>query len=282
MKSRAIRVLPAVFIYPASVCLAFAARLLTLHILGMLFKAWNLTGDTLPFAPVWAQRLAAMSGAVSDLHFLVFLVLPLFLYAKRARFQKKHLLYAVFGMLLSALTVGTLLLTGSARMGKIRLFPYAGDAALSFLTDCFSVAACAYIARKTPEKIFPKHAFIRLMLSVGLQAAYWILSKHSLSPVLIVNACLSGLILHALHEETNSVLPEILFLSAFRFLTRFAFGYPDLGGAYPVSEPALTGAAGGLSHSVLITVFLSAAAVYIWVRRFRARSLPKGENHVPV
>ncbi len=272
----------ALFIYPFSIGLAFGARILCLHILAALFKAWNLAEATMPYAPLWAQRLALLSGEIADGCFLVFLLAPLMAYAGRGSgHKKKWLFFSPFaGACLSMFTVGAFLLFGSVRMPEIRTFPFAGAFFLYAFMDLCAVAACAYVCRKTPFKIFPEKTYLRLALSVILQAACMITAKGSLSPVLIVNACLGGCILFVLFEKSESALNEILFLFAFRFITRFVFGFPDLGGAYPVSEPLLTGAMGGVSHSVLLTLYLSAACAFIYLREFRARSIQKGKGHV--
>lgn len=272
----------ALFIYPFSLLSAFGARILCLHVLGALFKAWNLTETTLPYAPLWAQRLTLISGEIADGCFLVFLLAPLVVYAGRASGGKRKtlFLYPLAGACLSILTVGAFLLFGSARMPKIRTFPFAGASFLYAFMDLCAVTACAYVCRSTPYKMFPRKTHLRLVVSVALQVVCMIVSRSSLSPVFIINACLSGLILFVLFERNGSVVNEILLLFSFRFFSRFVFGYPDLGGAYPVSEPLLTGAMSGVSHSLLLTLYLSVVCVLIAVRLFRQRPILKGDRHV--
>ncbi len=279
MKPSAKHILISIFILPSSVLLGLGARILSLYILGALFKAWNLTEVTLPYAPLWAQRLTGLSGNIADVCFLVFFTLPLMLYAGdlRMRFQKKHFLFPLLGILLSVLTVGVFLLTGSARMPQIRTYPFFPAALLYAFSDLLSAAACAYLARRAPGKAFPKSVYVRLILSVFLTAAFWMLSKAVFSPVLLLNACLSGVLLFLLSEKTKSVLPEILLIFAFRFFTRFVFGYPDVGGAYPVSEPLLTGAMNGVPHSVLLSFYLFILLLYYF---FRTKNPGKGDSHV--
>ncbi|MBR3927909.1 MAG: hypothetical protein IKJ65_02770 [Clostridia bacterium] len=269
-------------IFPASVLSAFLARILCFHILGALFEAWNLTDLTISYAPLWAQRLASLSGDIADLSFLIFLALSSLLISKnmRVRFSIAHLIYPAIGIALSALTVGALLLIGSARMPKIRVFPFFGAFVVYVLTDFFAIAALACLARKLPGRIFSKTPIARACLSVLIQAAFWAFSKNSLSAVLIANACLLGLLLSFLHEKTKSVLPEILIVCSFRFFTRFVFGFPDLGGAYPVSEPLLTGAAEGASNSLLLSAYLIAILVFIFCRFLLSRRGRKGESYV--
>ena len=78
----------------------------------------------------------------------------------------------------------------------------------------------------------------------------------------------------------NLLLKLILFVFSLRFTVRFLFGYPDLGGAYPVSEPLFTGDAGGLSHSLLLTVCLFSVSCALITRFILARRIPKGVSHV--
>ncbi len=282
MKPTAKKFLVNVLILPAAFLSAFSARILSLAILGALFKAWNLTDATFAYAPVWAQRIASMAGNIADVSFLVFLTLPLFVYCgKRSlRFQKSFLRYPLFGILLSFLTVGVFLLFKSVRMPKIRVFPFLGASVLFALTDLLSVSACAYLARQIPGKIIKNSASLRLVLSILLQTIFWILSKSSVSVPLIINAGLSGVLLFFLNQKTESMLPEIFLVFSFRFATRFLFGFPDLGGAYPVSEHWLTGAANGVSHSLLLSLYLFAILIVILIGAFRARTKQKGESHV--
>lgn len=279
MKPGVKKLLTSILILPLSLLLGFGARILSLHILGALFKAWNLTEVTLPYAPVWAQRLTGLSGNIADVCFLIFFTLPLILYAEKAhvRFQKKHFIFPLSGILLSVLTVGAFLLTGSARMPKSRTFPVFSLSLLYAFTDFLSVTACAFLARKVPAKMFEKSVSARLMLSVLFTAAFWTLSKNSFSPVLILNACLAGILLFRLFEREKHVLPEILLLFTFRLFTRFVFGFPDAGGAYPVSEPLLTGAMKGVSHSVLLSLYLLILLLYHFLR---AKNAWKGDRHV--
>ncbi len=266
-------------ILPLSVLLGFGARLLCLHALSALFKAWNLTETTFSYAPLYAQRLAELSGNIADVCFLVFFTLPLFVYAGsfRVHFGKRHFVFPAAGILLSVLTVGVFLLAGSARMPKIRVYPIFTAALLYALSDVLSVTACAYLARKTPSKMFPSFRSFRFILSAVLTAVFWMAAKNSLSPILILNACISGVLLFILFEKTKSVLPEILFLFTFRLFTRFVFGFPDLGGAYPVSEPLLTGAMNGVSHSVLLSIYLF---IVLMCHFFHAKKRRKGESNV--
>lgn len=275
------KILSSFLILPLSILLAFCARILSLHVLSTLFKAINLTEITLPYAPLWAQRLAAVSGSIADFLFLLVLVIPMILYCGKAgKGQKKLYLYMASGLLFGAFLMSVLLLTGSVRMSKVRTFPFPGAFALYVLTDLFSASACAYLCRCVPGKTFGKNPRIRLILSIALQAAYWMPAKSSLSPVLIINSCLLGFLLFLLYEKRGSVLPEILFVFSLRFTVRFLFGYPDLGGAYPVSEPLFTGDAGGLSHSLLLTVCLLSVSCALITRFILARRIPKGVSHV--
>lgn len=282
MKPNVKKGLLALFVYPASLFLAFGARILCLHIMGALFKAWNLTETTMPYAPLWAQRLTLLSGEIADGCFLVFLLALLMAYGGWGRRQSRKWLFIspLAGVCLSVITVGAFLIFGSARMPKIRTFPFAGAFFLYVIIDFCAAAACAYVCRKTPFKMFPKKTYLRLVLSIILQAACMIAAAGSLSPVFVINACLAGCILFVLFEKSGSILNEILLIFAFRFFTRFVFGYPDLGGAYPVSEPLLTGAMSGVSHSLLFTVYLIIACVLIAAHRFRPRPILKGDKHV--
>lgn len=282
MKPNIKKGLLALFIYPMSLFLAFGARILCLHILGALFKAWNLTEVTLPYAPLWAQRLTMLSGDIADGCFLVFLLAPLMVYAGRGSGHKKKWLFLspLAGACLSIVTVGAFLLFGSARMPNKRIFPFAGAFFLYAFMDFCAAAACAYVCRKTPFKMMPEKTHIRLGLSVALQAVCMIAAKGSLSLVFVINACLTGLILFVLFEKNQSALNEILLVFVFRIFTRFVFGYPDLGGAYPVSEPLLTGAMTGATHSLLFTIYLMFVCVLIASRRLCPRPILKGDRHV--
>lgn len=279
MTANAKKLLSSVLVLPASILLGLGAKVLSLFVSGALFKAWNLTESTLPYAPLWAQRFAALTGNIANLCFLIFFSLPLLLFSgsPRLRFQKNDLLFPLSGMLLSVLTTGVFLLTGSIRMPKARVFPYFGAFVLFALTDLFSATACALLSRKTPRKMFEKRKTLRLILSVLLGTAFGIYSENSFSPVFLLNACLSGILLFILFEKTKSALPEILLLFTFRFFTRFVFGYPDLGGAYPVSEPLLTGGANGVSHSLLLSFYL---LILILLFFFHTNKIKKGDSHV--
>lgn len=279
MKIRNKTLLTSVFLLPFSAFLGLGARVLSLHLFALLFKVWNLTEATFAYAPVRIQRLAGLTGSISDLCFLIFFSIPLVLYTKnlRMRFRKKHLVFAASGVLLSILTVGVFLIAGSARMPKRIVLPGLSAFLTTALTDFFSVFALAHLARKAPRKMFEKNQPVRLILSILLEAVFWVVSQKSLSPVFLLNACLSGFLLFILLNRTDSILPEILLLFSFRFFTRFIFGFPDLGGAYPVSEPLLTGGAGGVSHSVLLSFYLVILAVYAFFRMYKFR---KGDSHV--
>lgn len=279
MKPGAKKLLVSVLIIPLAVILGFGARILCLHALSALFEAWNLTETTFAYAPRCAQRLAELSGNIADACFLLFFTLPLIAYAGnfRVRFLKTYFVFPAVGILLSLLTVGIFLLTGSARMPKIRSFPFFSAALVYALTDLLSVTACAYLARKVPAKIFSDARTVRFILSVIFTAVFWMLSKNSPDSVFILNACLSGILLFILFEKTKGVLPEISLIFTFRLFTRFVFGFPDLGGAYPVSEPLLTGTVNGVSHSALLSICLLIVLSYHF---FRAKNPRKGESHV--
>ena len=279
MTLNAKKLLSSFLVFPASVLLGLGAKILFLFVSGALFEAWNLTESTLPYAPLWAQRRSALNGSISDLCFLIFFSLPLFLFSGKpsARFQKKDWLYPIFGILLSSLTLGVLLLAGSVRMPNVRTFPFFAAFVLFALTDLFRGIACALLSRKMPRKMFEKRKTIRMILSVLLGTAFGISLESSLSPVFLLNLCLSGVLLFILFEKTKSVLPEILLLFTFRFFTRFIFGFPDLGGAYPVSEPLLTGGSLGISHSLLLSVYLFGLNL---INFFRMSKIKKGDSHV--
>ena len=256
----------------------FLFRFLSYWALGALYRAWNLTSATLPYAPMWAKSLVSVTDAISACFFLagVWAVLGIFRKKHPGAKAKKLWLYPLAGALLSVFTVGLFLLTGSARMTESRTHYHIVQAITLLLMDCLAPAAYAWFLRRTPDQALGgRLPVFRFLLSALGQAGIFVLAE-GFSPVSFVNALLLGVCLFVLSEKTKSVLPEIGIVSVFRLFTRFVFGYPDLGGAYPVSEGWLTGADQGVAHSLLLTFYLILAiAVYI-ARTKRA----EGGRHV--
>lgn len=255
--------------------LGFLFRLFSYWALGALFKAWNLSEAALPYAPAWAQSLVSLTDAIADCFFLIGALLPLFaLTREKKRTPVKRLwIYPAFGALLSVLTVGIFLLIGSARMPERRAFYHFTQALVLILMEALSIVVYAYFLRRAPmHALSGKLPLLRLILSALGQAGICVLAK-GFSPVSAVNALFTGACLFILFEKTKSVLPESMLVFSFRLFTRFIFGYPDLGGAYPVSEAWLTGGNAGTADSLLLTFYLFLfIALYIF-RTHRAKGV---------
>lgn len=274
-------------IIPLSIALGFLFKITVFHLLSALFKAWNISQATYAYAPGWAQSLLSLSDVVIELGFLFGLCLPVSLFAGKylAPGRMRRLLYyPALGVLLSVLTVGVFLLVKSARMPESRVYFTPVVFAIFLFYDLFSSASGALLLRAAPERMLSgRLSLLKSGVSVYGQAALCLLLVSPLSPAFVLNALLSGVVLFLLFQKTGSVFPEIALTFSCRFFTRFVFGYPDLGGAYPVSESWLTGAQEGIMHSALLTFYLALIVIIHLVitdRSQKARAVAKGDRHV--
>lgn len=258
------------FRIPLALVLSFAVGTLLIFLMSLLFSAWNLSAETVSRAPAATQALYAGADDLLRTAYLLPACLLLCAPVKKSALSRRQLWSFPMGAALCAVLISVLLIMGSVRISR-------SGVRGSFLEILLSESA-AILCFVFTALLFRKHAgafknrYLRLVISALGEA---IVLSLCLSPCLgaAVNGLLLGCILFYVYGKQKSILPEILFLTAFRLTESVVFAYPDKGGVYPVSENLLTGQSMGLLASGVLTIGLIITLIFgICVYRNRKRA----------
>ena len=241
-------------------CLLFSVGIYLISSFGLekFFLINNITAQTAALAPSWAAWMYVNAEGLKNLSFLLPAGILMNLSRKTAppKATKLHLLFAPAGIISASILLSILLVSGSIRLTAVRVY-YSPAAALGY---AFQVVLEAAVVSGLLRKKTAALSSVRLRYAISVlgQAALTLIARRCIVITHLLNAALLGWLTQRLFEKTKSTLPEILFLSMFRFTQAVLFGYPDLGGAYAVSEIWLTGAELGLGGAGITLIFLSA------------------------
>lgn len=257
------------FSVPLTLAISMILCALTALLLPKLFDAWNVNEQTCALAPGWAQAIYWNAHSVTALSFLLPACIGLGISGKRGAFSLRQLAAFAAGAAAAALFMGILLLSGSLRLSAARAGMRFYERFLPELTAVCLFAFGALAFRKSAEGL--KSRRIRLLISMLSQACILFFGFSPGIPA-AVNGLLLGAVLFFAFDAQKSVLPEILFLAAFRLTESVVFSSPDKGGAYPVSEAWLTGGDSGLLASGLLALALIAVLISIATHSYRKRA----------
>ena len=238
-------------------------RALAFPAMARIFQIWNLNADTYAYAPAWARFVADRSGEIIDIFALAVAVVVLIVLTRPKGAHVRVLSAALLaGAAAAALPLAILLFAGSARF-PANYALYAPAAAVILVREALFCAFSALLIRQTVVGALADRHIAACAVSAVLQAALFIFELGKIDVTLLINGLLIGAAFSDLFLKTRSPFPEAAFAFAFRAISRVAFGYPNLGGAYVVSEEWLAGfSVGSLEGAGLITVlaaFLYAA-----------------------
>ena len=275
LKSHAFRAVAAAV---CALAAAFSGRVGTYAVLAALFKAWNVNAVTYAYAPVWAQRMADLSGEIADCAALtVGLIALLFLRKWLLRRDEKvsvqnALISCASGALLACALIGALFLIGSVRFPHIRAFNGSCALITLFREGLFAMfIACILrgtLTRAADDLKLPRAKIVCACVLSALGEVALFVIAFGTSVMAVVNAALIGVILYSVYKYSGSWISELMLTASFRMVSRVGFGYPDLGGAYPVSDMWLTGeTAGGLEAGGVLLILMTALAAVLLLRR---------------
>lgn len=284
MKKYPIKTVSSFAIMPCGIAVFFLSRMGAYRLLTYLFSSWNVTYETYAYAPAWARTLADVSSAIPDMLACAVSILCTILIFRltkkklpKAGRMKQTGISLCAGAGLAAALLGILLLTDSIRMPFARAWRPA-QTACTLLSEALLCAWAALLLRGTlPVK---KIGILALALSAVLEMLLcaWLYGKFE--PVLMLNAALFGVAAVHMLAWGEGFLPEAAFAFGFRAVERIIFGYPDLGGAYWVSETFLTGASDGLEAGAALSILTALALILKFVfKKYLNINRTGGDHH---
>lgn len=250
--------------------LFFAARVGALWALSALFEAWNLNARTYAYAPAWARQIADLAGDIADATGLIAgSVALIFLIPRREKAGARRLAASLAtGAALGGGLLAILLAAGSVYLAHWPTFAVA-PAGLALLSEAaLWLGAALWLRGALAPLCRGAGKWAAGLASAMGQAALFLLMRGACNATLVLTGLLTGALFFLLAERTGSALCEAALCLGFRLAERVVWRYPDLGWAYPVSEPWLTGEnAGGLMGSGLFLLCLLLLAGSMVLRR---------------
>ena len=243
------------------------ARAIAFPALAKLFAAWNLNEVTYVYVPAWARFVADRSGEIIDIFALTAAVAAFLAFLRPQRPQIRPLVSAFCaGAAAAVVPMGILLLAGCVRLPAARDFSAPAMCVFLVREALYCLFAALWI-RQIVVSALQRHPGIAIALCGVLQAALLVFDAGIANATIFVNGVLIGAAFAIWYRKTRSPFPEAAFSFAFLAVSRVAFGFPDLGGAYVVSEEWLSGfGVGSLEGAGLMTILLAAgylAAIFL-------------------
>ena len=267
-----------IFAFLCGLAVWLGARAVAFPALAGLFSAWNLNRVTYAYAPAWARFTADRSGEIIDIFALAVSTAVLFALSRPKRAPVWTMVFSLLaGALAAAVPVFVLLLADSARFSAARTFN-APAACVLLLREALFSAFSALLIYQNAANALPNRPKTAACACAALQAALFCFESGRIHITLAINGLLIGAAFSALFQKTRSPFPAAACAFAFRAVSRVAFGYPDLGGVYIVSEEWLAGLSAGRLEGAGIVTLLAAASLAASALIFRSIALPKSAH----